>query len=96
MKESSICVKLDLIPEKKSYSDCGSFRNHGLQHKNRRPHKQKIKEENYESCPDVLSGLFFVFIKCGVFMALSWRVNQPLIIVKYNYKNKGGLRYAVW
>jgi len=29
-------------------------------------------------------------------MALSWRVNQPLIIVKYNYKNKGGLRYAVW
>lgn len=24
-------------------------------------------------------------------MALSWRVNQPLIIVKYNYKNKGGL-----
>ena len=46
-----------------------------------------IKEENYESCPDVLSGLFFVFIKCGVFMALSWRVNQPLIIVKYSYKN---------
>ena len=25
-------------------------------------------------------------------MALSWRVNQPLIIVKYNYKNKGGLQ----
>lgn len=104
MKESSICVKLDLIPEKKSYSDCvftkkntcRSFRNHGLQHKNSRPHKQKIKEENYESRPDVLSGLFFVFIKCGVFMALSWRVNQPLIIVKYSYKNKGGLRYAVW
>lgn len=22
MKESSICVKLDLIPEKRSYSDC--------------------------------------------------------------------------
>ena len=65
MKESSICVKLDLIPEKKSYSD-------------------------------VLSGLFFVLIENGVFMALSWRVNQPLIIVKYNYKNKGGLRYAVW
>lgn len=75
---------------------CRSFRNHGVQHKNRRPHKQKIKEENYESRPDVLSGLFFVFIKCGVFMALSWRVNQPLIIVKYTYKNKGGLRYAVW
>lgn len=47
----------------------------GLQHKNRRPHKQKIKEENYESRPDVLSGLFFVFIENGVFMALSWRVN---------------------
>lgn len=75
---------------------CRSFRNHGLQHKNRRPHKQKIKEENYESCPDVLSGLFFVLIENGVFMALSWRVNQPLIIVKYSYKNKGGLRYAVW
>nr|DAH26967.1 MAG TPA: hypothetical protein [Caudoviricetes sp.]DAT33346.1 MAG TPA: hypothetical protein [Caudoviricetes sp.] len=29
-------------------------------------------------------------------MALSWRVNQSLIIVKYSYKNKGGLRYAVW
>lgn len=28
-------------------------------------------------------------------MALSWRVNQPLIIVKYSYKNKGGLRYAI-
>ena len=57
---------------------------------------RKLKKENYESCPDVLSGLFFVFIENGVFMALSWRVNQPLIIVKYSYKNKGGLRYAVW
>ena len=98
MKESSICVKLDLIPiaRLRRKNTCRSFRNHGLQHKNRRPHKQKIKEGNYESRPDVLSGLFFVFIENGVFMALSWRVNQPLIIVKYTYKNKGGLRYAVW
>lgn len=57
---------------------------------------RKLKKKIMKVAPDVLSGLFFVFIKCGVFMALSWRVNQPLIIVKYSYKNKGGLRYAVW
>lgn len=58
---------------------CRSFRNHGLQPKNRRPHKQKIKEENYESCPDVLSGLFFVFIENGVYVAYLWRYHGVLI-----------------
>lgn len=31
MKESSICVKLDLIPEKKSYSDCAFTKKKHLQ-----------------------------------------------------------------
>ena len=31
MKESSICVKLDLIPEKNSYSNCESTKKKHLQ-----------------------------------------------------------------